>query len=65
MFWLRFESRLLPIENEEDGSVGDEQRLALGSGAFQQLGDLRPKAGGKTGRALGGPKPSKQTGVGP
>ena len=65
MFWLRFESRLLPIENEEDGSVGDEQRLAGSSGTVQQLGEVRPKAGGKTGRTLGGPKPSKQTGVGP
>ena len=65
MFWLRFESRLLPIESEEDGAVGDGERLASSSGAAQQLGEGRPKSGGEAGRALGGPKPSKQAGVGP
>ena len=65
MFWLRFENRLLPIESEEDGAVGDGERLASSSGAAQQLGESRPKSGGKAGRALGGPTPSKQAGVGP
>ena len=65
MFWLRFEKKLTLKENEEDGTVGDEQRLAGSSGTVQQLGAVRPKAGGKTGRTLGGPKPPKQTGVGP
>ena len=64
MFWLRFESRLLPIESEEDGAVGDGERLASSSGAAQQLGESRQKSGGKAGRALGRPKPSKQAGVG-
>ena len=39
--------------------------LASSSGAVQQLGESRPKSGGKIGRALGGPKPSKQAVVGP
>jgi hypothetical protein len=56
MFWLRFESRLLPTESDDDGAVRDS---AVGErpGAVQQLREDRPKPRGKAAGARRGPKP--------
>ena len=56
MFWLRFESRLLPTENDDDGDVRDNA-VADRPGAVQQLREDRPKTRGKAAGARRGPKP--------
>ena len=65
MFWLRFESRLLPTSKEDSDGSGSDDVVAHSPGTVQQLRQAGSKSGGQAPRAKRGAKPPKQAGVGP
>ena len=64
MFWLRFESRLSPLqESDSDGDDGP-RTVGAGAGGVQQVRQDGPTPGKGAGRPQQGPGPRRQAGVG-